>query len=757
MKILKNFILSLLQTDNLPSDLTYKQRRIIKYTNYGALIVSIIPLLLGIIFFILNPDYFNKNYWTLGISLLYLSIPFINKFQYYELSKIVALLLITVDLVSPDFIFFVFLYILVLFFENSIYTYEQRMNSSLNDLESENKNLTFQQKLKKSEQFFTSFFENGQLGFVIIDKEGHIVNLNQTFTQQVKISEEKLLDTNFFELCDANEYFKTQYNLLLNGQINHFEIEESLIKTDKNIVAHLMISGVFDMHQSFVEAIITVQDITVTNQVNKRLQESESKFKSLFDNSPLGITIRTADKKELVEVNQMVLDKLGLTKQEFLDIDRNQFFEKNIALTEDTVIIDKIINGELLSFTNDMLFYTKDKKPLYFQMTRSKVIINDIPCIMAVCEDVTERHLIEEERKKQYEETQLFFDALPIAFLYVDTNHQIIRVNNRVQRDFKEPIEGKYLQDLFPEFKKGEISHSKVIKSGEPDINQIEKFVLFNEVRWQKVSRIPVKDKNGQVEGLMIFSTDITAIKDAETNLASKNEELEQYIKTNLQLESFAYIVSHDLKEPLRMIYSFTQLLHQKLKPHFDKDAIDFMNYVLDGAKRMELLLDDLLKYSTIGKKENSLELVNLNETVYDVIQNLQLVIEEKNAQINIGALPELEVFPVQMLQLFQNLISNALKFVATTRNPIIEINVEEKTDEYVFSVLDNGIGIDKEYLDKIFLVFRRLHSKEAYSGTGIGLATCKKIVENHMGRIWLSSTVDVGTTFYFSIPKNSK
>jgi PAS domain S-box-containing protein len=813
MEKLKCIILSFITIQNPSQNLTFEQERILQYINYGAILIWVISILLALTFMIIGIEDSKMYYWFLGFGFAFTVIPIINKYEYYNLSKALGVILLTLNLVTwnlytegrpyylllpfiitislysklwirisglvffytiynwfiyfnegvllidyliYDFVFFAFIMTIVLFLENSVGTYEEHINKSLNYLNKKHKNLKQQHKLKKSEQFFTSFFENSQLGFVILNKKGIIINVNDTFTKQVEIVENDLLASNFLKINRLNEIFVPLFDSLLEGEIKHFEVKGEFVRqANRLLIADLMVNGVYNRQGDFIEAIITVQDITATNEAKIKLEESESTFRALFDNSPLGITIRTVDTKTLIGVNQKILDKLEITKTELIEMKREQFLENNLTLEEDEQILNNLINNELSSFSNEMSFFTKKNQPIYVDMTRTKIIINGQVCIMAVYQDITERKLIEQERKMRYQEMQTFFDALPISFIYMDINHKLIRINKNVQDAFDEPLEGKYLTDIFPEFEEHKYLHTDVIKSGIPIINSIEQFRLYEKNFWQKVSRIPVKDENGMVKGLMVFSTDITAIKDAEANVVLKNAELEHYIQTNLQLESFAYIASHDLKEPLRMIYSFTQLLHRKLKTHFDKDAEEYMGFVLDGTQRMQNLLDDLLEYSTIGRKEIGLEIVNLNDTVYNVIQNLQLMIEEKKAQIDIAVLPNLKVSPIQMIQLFQNLISNALKFVAAPKTPRINIKVEEKNDEFVFSISDNGIGIESEYSDKIFLVFKRLHGKTEYKGTGIGLATCKKIIDNHGGKIWLDSEVGVGTTFYFSIKKS--
>lgn len=238
--------------------------------------------------------------------------------------------------------------------------------------------------------------------------------------------------------------------------------------------------------------------------------------------------------------------------------------------------------------------------------------------------------------------------------------------------------------------------------------------------------------------------------------LANKNEQIQeqnqQLESSNQELRQFAYIASHDLKEPLRTISSYTSLLDRRYKKSLDEDAQEFMGFVTDAVKRMYALLDDLLAYSRVGSQNQSKERINTREAVEAVVAILQTNIRQKNATIDTQFLPTVKANQVQMQQLFQNLISNALKF-QTDEAPKVWIDCHKKGKFHVFSVRDNGIGIALDYQQKIFEMFRRLHTKEEYEGTGIGLATCKKIVEQHGGQIWVESEVGQGSTFYFTLP----
>ena len=238
--------------------------------------------------------------------------------------------------------------------------------------------------------------------------------------------------------------------------------------------------------------------------------------------------------------------------------------------------------------------------------------------------------------------------------------------------------------------------------------------------------------------------------------LRTKNEQIkfqnEQLANSNKELKQFAYIASHDLKEPLRMIGAYTSLLQRRYSKKLDEGAQEFMGFITDATRRMNNLLDDLLTYSKVGTQELQKEPVKMCEVVEASLANLQLKIKQKHAKVNLSDLPEVEVSRIQMGQLYQNLISNAIKF-SDKDSPEIWIDAEKNGKAYIFSVRDNGIGIAAEHKERIFEMFSRLHTRQEYEGTGIGLATCKKIVEQHSGRIWVESEKDKGSTFYFSIP----
>ena len=222
--------------------------------------------------------------------------------------------------------------------------------------------------------------------------------------------------------------------------------------------------------------------------------------------------------------------------------------------------------------------------------------------------------------------------------------------------------------------------------------------------------------------------------------------------RSNAELEQFAYVASHDLQEPLRKVVGYTQLLGKRYRGKLDADADEFITYAVDAASRMQLLIQDLLTYSRVGRLQKEPTPVDCETVLKQVLHNLQPLIEENGALVTHDPLPTLPANAAQFGQLFQNLIGNAIKFHGE-QPPCVQIAAVRDKQEWVFSVRDNGIGIEPQYADRIFRMFQRLHSREAYPGTGIGLAVCQKIVQRHGGRIWVESQPGHGATFYFTIP----
>jgi len=268
--------------------------------------------------------------------------------------------------------------------------------------------------------------------------------------------------------------------------------------------------------------------------------------------------------------------------------------------------------------------------------------------------------------------------------------------------------------------------------------------------RWISLSGEPVFDDAGRFTGYRGVGKDITERKQAEIELREAHEELK---RSNSELEQCAYVAAHDLQEPLRMVSSYTQLLLRRYGERFEGDAKEFMGYIVDGAARMKQLIEDLLAYSRVGTRGKDFHEVEVEGALRRAVTNLRAAIEESGASVTWDALPTVIADDLQLTQLFQNLIGNALKFRSASV-PRVSVSATEKEKEWEFKVRDNGIGIEPQYFERIFMVFQRLHNKAEYPGTGIGLAICKKVVERHGGRIWVEAQPGEGSAFHFTLPK---
>ena len=409
-----------------------------------------------------------------------------------------------------------------------------------------------------------------------------------------------------------------------------------------------------------------------------------------------------------------------------------------------------------------------------------------------VFDDITSRRISEQTIQQQADIIELSFDAIIVAQL--DGN---VESWNRGAEELygysEDETTGKPIYELlhseFPEtwpkvsrkLKKdgiweGEIKHHT--KNGEQVIvsSRIQIIIMKDgSIKLLETNRDITKRKHAEehiiklLEEEQQLTEELSATNEelqaTSEELQSSNEELmrvqnnlsDMVIKlkiSNKELEQFAYVASHDLQEPLRMVSSFTQLLERRYKGRLDEDADDYIDFIVEGAKRMKALIDDLLTYSRLNTNIRGFEPILMEVVLDDVLINLKASIKENNAQVTFNSLPTINGDHIQINQLLQNLIGNAIKFHGK-ENPKIHISAQEFGREWLFGVRDNGIGIDPNHQEQIFSIFKRLHTRKQYEGTGIGLSICKRIVEAHGGRIWVESQKGEGSTFYFTIPRN--
>ena len=387
--------------------------------------------------------------------------------------------------------------------------------------------------------------------------------------------------------------------------------------------------------------------------------------------------------------------------------------------------------------------------------------------------DITDRKMTEEALHKSAERMEDLYNNAPCGYHSLDKEGIFVGIN-----DTELYWLGYSRDEIIGKKKFSDMLTSDSLKTFEKSFPVFKAQGWIKDLEFEMIRKdgtiLPVllnasviKDNKGNY--LMSRSTvyDMTERKKTETELRRYREHLEELVKqrtseleqmtnelsrSNTELQQFAYVASHDLQEPLQVIKGFLKLFEKRYKDNLDEKGREFISFTIDGAKRMQDLIRDLLEYSRVGHKTKEFNPIECSVILERALFNLKVAIEKSRAQVTYDNLPTIMVDATQFTSLFQNLIGNAIKFHGAEA-PRIHISAELKGNEWLFSVSDNGIGIDLKFIDKIFAVFQRLHTRDEYPGTGIGLAVCKKIVEQHGGRIWVESELQKGSTFYFTLP----
>ena len=349
-------------------------------------------------------------------------------------------------------------------------------------------------------------------------------------------------------------------------------------------------------------------------------------------------------------------------------------------------------------------------------------------------------------------------EATPDAMIIVDQTGTITVVNSQTEHVFgytRTELLGQPIEMLVPERFRGQHPAHREAYFREPRMREIGPgtgMELYGLRKDGKEFPVDISLSPFQTtKGLWAISSirDITQRKQLEHQVQERTVELQ---RSNQELKEFAYVAAHDLQEPLRKVVGYTQLLAEMYKGKLDQDADEFIAYAVDGATRMQTLIMNLLEYSRVGRKGKAFAATSCDSVLDLALANLREVVTESGAEVAREPLPVVNGDEGQLVQLFQNLLGNAIKFHGD-QVPLVQVRAERKGDEWLFSVRDQGIGIDPKYAERIFVIFQRLHNRTEYPGTGIGLAICRKVVDRHGGRIWVESQLGHGSVFFFTLP----
>ncbi len=467
-----------------------------------------------------------------------------------------------------------------------------------------------------------------------------------------------------------------------------------------------------------VDGIISINSVGIINSVNPRVRE-------LFG----------YDDAELIGQNVKML----MPESEF-----DSYLSDHMHIDEKKITgIDREVEGK----RKDGSFF-----PMDLAVTEVKGL--DERQFTGFIRDISERKSFENELREREELFGAFVNSSPTMMWMTDEKDQPVMFNNRWLRFFGTTIEEEInipwgSDRIHPDSRLQSMQvHRENLKQRESFNHEYQLRDKNGDYAWFWEMGVP-RFNNGRYQGFIGNLVNITDRKQMEDELQAS---LEQLTKSNTELEQFAYIASHDLQEPLRMVASYTQLLSRRYKGKLDDDADEFIAYAVDGAKRMQGLIQDLLEYSRVGSQGGELKVVQTNDILKNAIANLEVSIDEAGIVVTYDDMPSVMGDELQLMQLFQNLIGNAIKYRDSEKLGKIHIAAEPRDKKWVVSIKDNGIGIEPKFFDRIFVIFKRLHTATEKSGTGIGLSVCKKIVERHGGEIWVESKPGEGSVFMFTL-----
>lgn len=617
--------------------------------------------------------------------------------------------------------------------------------------------------LHQNEERYRTTLDHMIEGFQIIGFDWRYLYANDMVAKHGRTTKEKLLGRTMMEAypgIDQTPLFSTLRDCMEKRIPARIENEFAYGEND---------SAWFQLSiQPAPEGIfIMSMDIGERKQTEKALYESEERLRHFFKYAPAAMAMFDENLRFLAVSKRWIVDyKLEgriLTGKSYYEIfpevpeDRKEVYRNGLKGK-----VTKNEEEECKHPDGTSYWLRWEVRPWY----RSDETIGGI---VILTEDITDRKLAEIAARQSENQFHLIFKNSPLG-IYIANNEGVILDCNKSLRDiwgFKtlKEVQGinilkypAYLENGYASMIQKCIDSNEIIRKELPYLRKgNQELILSNYV-------IPLSDERGKVQKIFTKIEDITARRKSVEKLKNYTQALE---RSNQDLQEFAYVASHDLQEPLRMVASFLQLLERKLKDQLDESTKEYINFAVDGAKRMQRMINSLLSYSRLSFRERTLNHVDCNVLLKDVQENLKLLIEENHVVLTIGDLPTVYADQIQLEHVFQNLIENAIKF-RNDHDPEIEISAQlinasvekaagRRKQVWRFSIKDNGIGILPEHQKRIFKIFNRLNPESGKKGTGIGLAICKKVIERYGGDIWVESQPEAGATFYFTIPAEEK
>jgi len=497
----------------------------------------------------------------------------------------------------------------------------------------------------------------------------------------------------------------------------------------------------------------TIHDITDHRRMDEALRESEKRYRDLVKYAPTGIYEIDYRSTRFKSVNQAMCDILGYSEEELLSMDPLDLLdEEGKARFRERA--ERGLSGQPVDDEVEYRVRARDGREIWVTINTSPLFEgNMLTGVMGIAHDITERKQMEERLRESEAKFRGLSTATPAAVI-VYSGERTLYANPAAVSFFgyseEELLAMNFFDIIHPDSRAKVREGMRARKARMSDLVHYEVKVITKSgaEKWLDVSTNMISYEGRQAG--IIVCTDITEIRMARKRAEDYSRQL---ARSNAELQQFAYVASHDLREPLRMVSSFLSLLTKKHGDQLDAQAKQYVSYAIDGAERMRQLIDDLLTYSRVETRGKDFSPVDMNEIAKMSLGELRLMMIEENAEVRIDPLPTVMADKMQMKQLLTNMISNAIKFRGS-EPPRIEVAARPEGEHWLFSIKDNGIGIEPKFHESVFNMFQRLHTHDEYPGTGIGLAIARKIVERHGGRIWLESEAGKGSTFFFTLPR---
>lgn len=622
-----------------------------------------------------------------------------------------------------------------------------------------------------------NIFMQAPMAICILRGKDFIVEMaNNGILEMWSKTAETMINKPLFEgLPEAKEQdFDKLLTQVYTTGINHVDEECPFYKLENGIQKKIYIKFIcqpFHEEEGNISGIVVVaHDVTPQVEARKKVEESEYKFRNLIRQAPMAISIINGRDLIFEVANDAYLKIHNKTREELLGHKFTEALPQFKGSSVEQNLFEVLDTGKSLSFTNRPIEIRAGGKPeiRYFNSIYQPLFTdNKVTGIVSVVHEVTEQYLAQKIKDKNEKDLKLILETMPHIAFRSRPDGNITYYNNRYYEYTGLTPEQAYGDGWKPAIHPdmlGEVT-DKWMKAMATGTEYNDSFLLRRgsdgAYRWHMSRTVALRNEKGEITEWVgtltdihdqkVFANELEAIVNERTRaLAEKNVELEQ---SNKELESFNYVASHDLQEPLRKIQTFISIIRdRKLQ---GSEAVNYMSKIYSSAGRMSQLIQDVLTYSRIAA-EDQFTNVDLNAALENVLADYELLITEKNAVVNKGPLPTINAIHLQIHQLFSNLISNSLKYskgkpVITISGKVYFDNKSQKMLELIFS--DNGIGFEEQYSEQIFKLFQRLHGKSEFSGTGIGLSICKKIVEQHGGSIWATSAPGQGATFTINLP----